>query len=347
MITNDMICRPKNIYSDTIWELYKLLQGSEIRYMWYSDRKRENLCLIESVELIAGDVCYAQFSEGALPSSKDESVLITPSDIENGEKKKYYPKITVNGLFKCYETTSELLKSRGLRFASEEDIRKAGFRETEQYYNGSALGIPVNEYPVQVCKDALIDAVNDKKNVAESIFNCLHRQHIACKMSSENGLPRVDYVIMSDTVPGEFIRGQAHFYDCTSEVRISYNSVCADIYRESEHKGELYILLNHINAHTFTEQPVTAGETKGLCTSFTPRMFIDEKGGGCITLSVVIDYELRRSRRYQTDDHISQYLPKLLEHLSPYIFGVLKGEMTAEEAISELKKQNAVFWEQQ
>ena len=326
MITNDKICRPKGIVCDTVWELYKLLQGSEMRYMWYCPGSQEKLCLIDRADLTEGEVVYAHYPQGDLPCLKDEGVRIILSDIENGEKKWFYSKIKVNALFSCEETPEGLLKNSRLRFASGADIQNTEFEETEKYYNGSKLGIPVNDYTVHIIKDEK----PNKTKESEAFYRSLQRYNKACKTDHDNGCPRVDLVIMSDTVPGEFVQGRVCFYNCIADVRVSYNSIGADICRKSEYKAELYRLLNYINAYT-----VAVVNPKGYLMTYTPRIFMNEADGCIITVSAAVGYDSWRSRRSMTDLFISEYLPKLLEFLSPYIFGVLKGEMTAEDAILE------------
>ena len=75
MNINDNICRPEEIISDTIWELYKLVQCSDIRYIWFYFDKREKLCHIDKVFLGADEVDYAHDSLGDIPCCKNELVI--------------------------------------------------------------------------------------------------------------------------------------------------------------------------------------------------------------------------------------------------------------------------------
>lgn len=335
MNINDNICRPDEIISDTIWELYKLVQCSDIRYMWYCSENHEVLCHIDKVHLGADETKYYADSLGEIPFCKDEWVHISLSDLENGEKKRYGIKIKVNALFKCENTAEGFLKERRLRFASQEDIQNAEFEESSTFYDNNKVMIPVNYYKVPLAKDDFEELLQDRKKGAESFYNSLRRNNVNCKMNSDKDNPRVEFVIMSDIVPGEFLRGQTDFYDSTAYARMSYNSICAEICRESEHIDELYRLLNYINAHIFTDHPITSREMKGLYTAFDPRLFIDEESGFNIIVSATVGYELWN--KYQTVSFFSEYLPKLLEFLSPFIFGVLQCEMAAEDAIWQIK----------
>jgi len=335
MNINDNICRPDEIISDTIWELYKLVQCSDIRYIWFYFDKREKLCHIDKVFLGADEVDYAHDSLGDIPCCKNEFVKIELSDIENSKKKEYSHKISVNAFFKCEKTAEELLKEHRLRFASQADIQKSRFEEGETRYDRAKIRIPVNDYPVPVLKEFVI---KDKQTVSERFYRYLQRYHIACKMNSDNESPIVSFVIMSDIVPGGFLQGQVNFYESTADVRVSYNSIGADICTNSEYIDELYKLLNYINAHTFDEHRITTETIKGYFTTYTPRIFMDDRDDRNITVSAKVFYKFWSSNYYcMTDDFISEYLPKLLEFLSPYIFGVLQGEMAAEDAIWQIK----------
>lgn len=51
------------------------------------------------------------------------------------------------------------------------------------------------------------------------------------------------------------LEGCIWFFDKAAEVRVYYNSIGADICKRSEYRGELYRLLNFINALVFMECP--------------------------------------------------------------------------------------------
>lgn len=335
MNINDKICRPEEIISDTVWELYKLVQCSDIRYMWYCSENHEVLCHIDKVHLGSDKTEYDYCSLGEIPCSKNEWVQVNLSNIENGEKKQYRIRIKVNALFECKQTAEELLKERALRCASQADIKKAEFKEEKLYPNSLEIGIPVNNYTVQLAKSRFKERLSNTSYAIEYFFNGLHRNHITCKKNSNNGNTRVEFVIMSDIVPGEFLRGQMDFYETTAHARMNYNSICSKICRKSEHIDELYRLLNYINAHIFTDHPITSGKLRGIYTTFAARLFLDEDCDFNITVSATVGKELWSDS--VTLSFFSEYLPKLLEFLSPYIFGVLQGEMAADDAIWQIK----------
>jgi hypothetical protein len=65
---------------------------------------------------------------------------------------------------------------------------------------------------------------------------------------------------------------------------------------------------------------------------------MDDRDDRNITVSAKVFYKFWSSNYYcMTDDFISEYLPKLLEYLSPFLFGVLRGEMTADDAIWQME----------
>ncbi len=48
----------------------------------------------------------------------------------------------------------------------------------------------------------------------------------------------------------------------------------------------------------------------------------------------MINYRFWKEARLENHDYITAYCPELLDRLGPFIFDMLKGEITVQEAIS-------------
>ena len=56
-----------------------------------------------------------------------------------------------------------------------------------------------------------------------------------------------------------------------------------------------------------------------------------------ISITTMLNYRFWRTAELETNDYITAHQPELLDKLAPFIFGVLKGELTAEDAISGIE----------
>jgi hypothetical protein len=53
-----------------------------------------------------------------------------------------------------------------------------------------------------------------------------------------------------------------------------------------------------------------------------------------------MNYEIMERFLYQGSDYIMSYCPEFLDILAPYIFGILNGELSAGEAITEFESRH-------
>lgn len=171
-------------------------------------------------------------------------------------------------------------------------------------------------------------------------FRCfegyLKRNNIYYKKSFDLGVPQIIMKFDVENVPGSYVESCIFWFDDVAEVRTYYNASGMEICKESNQRDELKNLLNFINARVF----LSCGDSNGLYKSamlYTPRMYMTEDGFYGITITTVVNYDFMEVAQLETADYITIYCPELLELLSPAIFGVLLGVMTAKEAVEFIK----------
>ena len=137
-----------------------------------------------------------------------------------------------------------------------------------------------------------------------------------------------------DRCPGKVAERCVYFYTDDFEARIYYSALGAEWCRKSEHKMELYRLLNLINARCWPYVTYGVdGEFYKLELLFYPRFYITEDDSYDITATMLIPYSHYKSNQLQTEDFITGVIPNLLDALSTPIFLLLLGEITVDEAI--------------
>jgi len=162
--------------------------------------------------------------------------------------------------------------------------------------------------------------------------------YIAFVMDTDCEAPRITMTIPLPESAVGCIESCIWFFKHEAEVRTYYPKPVAEICEESEHKGQLLRLLNYFNARIYPDQ--TDGG-KGLSDPqiyFAPRFYITEDGGFDITATTFVNY-----KSWDAVDEISEYIirycPEVLNDLAPYVVGVLKGVLTAEEAIDRFETE--------
>ena len=71
-----------------------------------------------------------------------------------------------------------------------------------------------------------------------------------------------------------------------------------------------------------------------------PRFYITEDESFDISATTIMNYEIMERFLYQGSDYITSYCPEFLDILAPYIFGILNGELSAGEAITEFESRH-------
>ncbi|MCR5214821.1 MAG: hypothetical protein K6E10_10440 [Eubacterium sp.] len=342
MKLNDLILRPKEITCDVIWELYKLLEGLKNRYLWVDQletaEKNEKLMFLQKLTLGVDDVIYDVLDDVEFADTKLEWLELTLKDIENGKSKKYYSKIKVNAIHKQEISPEELLERNKLRIADESDIENAVFEEEESYNNESGPRIPVNDYPIQIRRD-IIKMGQRAGAMARNLKDYLKAYSIPFREDIDLGVKRFTFVFMCEKAPGGFTEGCIWFFDKAAEVRVYYNELATDICRKSKYKSELFRLLNYINARVFMEESDGGNKWYEPQILHTPRIYLTEDEGDDITITTMINYRFWKEARLETEDYITAYCPELLDRLAPFIFDMLKGRISVQEAISGINKE--------
>lgn len=153
----------------------------------------------------------------------------------------------------------------------------------------------------------------------------------------DNGCVQLIMVYDAFNAPGKCVESCIWFYEDDMEVRVYYSALGAEICRESEHTGDLFRLLNYINASVFLSCSDGAlYEPKML---YTPRIYLTEDGCGDITVTTIINYDFYEMAPVETADYLTAYCPRLLEMLAVPIYGLLLGNMTVEESIACIKER--------
>lgn len=343
MMMNDAICRPKEITCDGIWELYKTLEGLKNRYLWVDLLEKaeadEKLTYLEKVTLGEDGMIYeAPDSMGIeLPYSKDEWVQLVLKDVENGKSKRIICKIKVNALRNVQVSPEELLKRNHLRIAEVDDLKGVTFEREKSYDDEPGAMIPVNDHPVP------IQRTYAKKGgrvgaMARDFKDYLKSFQIPYKEDVDMGVRRFSFVFMCENAPGGFVEGCIWFFDKAAEVRTYYNSIGADVCRRSEYRAELYRLLNFINARVYMACSDGGNGTFDSAMLYTPRMYLTEDDGFDVSITTIINYDFWRLASYETHTYVTAYCPELLDRFAPYVYGVLEGKLSAEDAISGMKR---------
>lgn len=340
MKMNDAICRPEEITSDAIWELYKLLEGLERRYMWIdmleTAEKKEKLMYLDLVALGEDGVIYDVIDDIEIADCKNEWVELVLKNIENGKAKRYSCKIKINALHNPAVSSNELLKRNNLRIADVSDMENVVFEQEKSCDDEQEPMIPVNDYTVSVRRE-LVKRGRKAAAMARDFKDYLRSFNIPYKEDVDMGAKRFTFVFMCDNAPGGFVEGCIWFFDKAAEMRVYYNSIGADICKKSECRNELLRLLNFINARVFMGCFDGGNRMFDSSILHTPRIYLTEDEGFDISITTMINYDFWKMARYETHDYITAYCPELLDRLAPYIYGMLKNNLSIMEAISGIK----------
>ena len=343
MEMNDAICRPKEITCDEIWELYKLLECLDKRYMWYDARDKgydnEKLYYLETVTLGDDGIVYEAPDPMGMqfPYSKNEWVELVLRDIENGKEKRCTCRVTVDALDKNDKSVDELLDMHQLRVAKEDELDGIPYEEKRVYGSESKLLIPVNDYPVPVKKE-YTEKGERAKTAAHWLLRFLQNSHVLYKEGMDAGVSRCDIVFMCDHAPGRFVEVYVWFFEDEAKVLARYSSIGADICKRSEHRNELYKLLNFINTCDIMASPADGKQMRNLAIQHCPRICLTEEDESYdVSIMTIINYDFWKAATAMTYLYITEYLPKLMDMLAPYVFDLLNGEMSVSDAIAGVK----------
>ena len=137
--------------------------------------------------------------------------------------------------------------------------------------------------------------------------------------------------------PNCIIESSIYFDVNCMECRVYYTELGSFICKNSFNKVDLYRLLNYINA---TIWPCTYDGCNGSLYQpthlYTPRIHVTEDECYDITATTIIHYDFFELAPLETADYMTASIPDLMNKLSPAIFGILKGKMSIEQAITYL-----------
>lgn len=337
--------RPKEITSNEIWELYKLFEGLDEHYVFYdrcdAPMDREELFYLARTTLGDDGMIYeAPDNMGLqLPYSKNEWVELSLENIANGRRQKVTVKIVVNTLLKKTLSVEELLEKKHIRIPKEDELKDA---EYEEIRYGTDKDFILEKLPTTHFTVEITPSYSKKRRDSERATHWLESYLRSCavpyKKDIDLGVARFTFVFMCENAPGGFIEGCIWFFDKVAETRVYYNQMGADICRKSECRQDLLRLLNFINARVFMELNDGGNRWYDPQILYTPRMYLTEDDGYDISITTMLNYRFWKMAETETDDYITAYQPELLDKLAPFVFGLLKGELTADDAILGIER---------
>ncbi|MDY6356503.1 MAG: hypothetical protein SPL59_04645 [Catonella sp.] len=337
--------RPKEITSNEIWELYKLFEGLDEHYVFYdrcdAPMDREELFYLARTTLGDDGMIYeAPDNMGLqLPYSKNEWVELSLENIANGRRQKVTVKIVVNTLLKKTLSVEELLEKKHIRIPKEDELKDAEYEEIRYGTDKDFIleKLPTTHFTVEITP-SYSKKRRDSERAAHWLESYLRSCAVPYKKDIDLGVARFTFVFMCENAPGGFIEGCIWFFDKVAETRVYYNQMGADICRKSECRQDLLRLLNFINARVFMELNDGGNRWYDPQILYTPRMYLTEDDGYDISITTMLNYRFWKMAETETDDYITAYQPELLDKLAPFVFGLLKGELTADDAILGIER---------
>ena len=177
--------------------------------------------------------------------------------------------------------------------------------------------------------------------VQERFSSYLDRNRIRYTVDINMGTTRITMLYMSmDYCPDKILESCIWFYPDAAEVRVYYNengaSWCAN---HKENHPQLFRLLNFLNARLWVRgMDFASGQLYFPEYLYTPRIYMTEDESCDISLTFMVNYDFYGLTELETNDFITAACPDLMNALSPFIFGVLLDQMSADEAIHFINK---------
>ena len=324
--------RPEFVTSDNLWHLYECIRNMNTPYIKVKLETDYHPCLyvIENMTFDVDKEAKYIFDDMAnmdVPYEQYEYLVLHL-------KRKWCDKmisrecrIRVNS-YSCYDielTAAKLLERSGITFATEEDMEAADLvKDIPATY--------LEEKPKHRKRQIrLHTSINDR---LDSLRAYLETMDIWYTMKIEGGVKSITMAFEAPNCPGSRTESCIRFFENCAEVRCYYSEAGSEIFKKSAHKYELFRLLNFINARVHLEQQDTFYEPHIF---LEPRFCVTEDGGCDITAITMINYK-NWDMTIDTREYITGFCPSLLSLLAPFVFGVLEGKMTADEAIEGIKK---------
>ena len=182
-----------------------------------------------------------------------------------------------------------------------------------------------------------------KNNPKGYVLSYLKERSILFKEDVFEGTPRITTSFSGyPNSPSKRIESCVYFYSEASaiEVRVYYALPGPSIVEEGKERlPELFRLLNFINASVFAQNIDGIGnEFYNPSYLLQPRFYLTEDGFNDITATVVFEEDMFWVAPLEILDFTTAGLPTLMDQLSPYIYGVLTGNLHADLAINYIKQ---------
>ena len=325
------IIKPEEFRCNGLFETFQLLKGLEkpyLIYMPYQRADKSRLCLIKKMETYIGEVEYAEYPEGHLPCNQEEEIKLVLECLKNGEiEEEMTAYLSVNIIRSTDVSSDRIMKDAGIRLPSREELDSAEFVSDTPVYR-------VEEYKKPKIDRHITSMFPGIKGRTINYFkNNLEEENIPYKIEKDESVFSFRIVFPADKAPMGHVNSYIHFRDFDGIIRCCYNAAGKEMYEKSEYKSELLRFLNYVNSDLLYDcrEDWDAWFPKLM---YTPRIYVDEFAGNAITIATVIKYSVHDHDQSETWDYITKGQLRIINGLSPYITGVLTGELTADEAIN-------------
>ena len=157
--------------------------------------------------------------------------------------------------------------------------------------------------------------------------------------SIDNGAVLITMAFPAPKCPGKWVEGCVWFYKECMEARTYYSETGANFCRKSEHRDELFRLLNFLNARVFLY--ATDGFGNRIYNPhllYNPRIYMTEDDCFDITITTTIPYDFYELAPLETADYLTMFCVELLKDLSAPIFFLLLGEWSVDQSISYVER---------
>ena len=335
------VIRPKEIASNVLWELYRLLYTMEDPYLLYEryvdGQKKEELYYIESIDIGDQGIVYGGYDNMGmeLPTSKNEWVELILTNLENGRRRKFERTIYVNALYVDHRTVQDLLSINDLRLPTKQELRGVTYEPNHLLDGVPKILLPSYSVPVEVTKTSENKRMEVARRNAAGLDFDMKIQQIAFRLETQRGIMTQEIFFAAEHVPGDILRGSIQYFDLAAELKLFIPSVCLKKYVGIEQKDELLKFLNEVNVRIFPRYQADTVVTNDTKSPFSWRIYYAQK---TVYLVTMIPYILWGEKRSRTHDTILKDGPRFMDQLTPYIIDILSGRKLTDEAIPELEK---------
>ena len=180
----------------------------------------------------------------------------------------------------------------------------------------------------------------DKLEAKQYVIKYLRDRNIAFTHYLRGGDMSVVLVLKGhDNCPDDVLECCFYFFETCMEARVYFDENASSWISENKDKlPEMYRLLNYINARfwPFNNDGV-GGQFYSPHHLLTPRFYITEDEQNDITSTICVDYDVFELAPLEVCDYVTATLPAYMNELSPTLFLVLLGKMSAEDGIKNIE----------